>query len=146
VALKLLIELKKQEEKNLNMLVFLTTLPLKPEHRIINIRRLINQYIKLGHFDVAKSLLEIMIPLNLRDKEDLEKKYKECQHGANIPTQLTPKTPDGKLKFFCFSEFIPINGSHFECSVCKATFVKIDKTENALERCTYCTFGLLEKK
>jgi len=102
VALKLLIELKKQEEKNLNMLVFLTTLPLKPEHRIINIRRLINQYIKLGHFDVAKSLLEIMIPLNLRDKEDLEKKYKECQHGANIPTQLTPKTPDGKIEIFLF--------------------------------------------
>jgi len=143
IALILLQESKKQEEKDLNLLVFLTTLPLKPEHRIINIRRLINLSIKAGNYGIASQLLDIIIPLNLKDKDDLEKKLKECQQAGkkDTPTALSPKSTDGKIKRFCYKTHKPISGAHLECSFCSSTYSS--SSYSSLERCSICTFGML---
>jgi hypothetical protein len=55
-------EVKKTSPPPLPLLTFLATLPLRPEHRIVNARRLIRENMAVGNYEISARFLKAPAP------------------------------------------------------------------------------------
>lgn len=80
-----------------HLFVFLANLGnLRPEHRIVAIRRVINESIKIENFGLASQYIELLLPLKLMDHAELEKKNGELQEKS-VAQQKSPTKNSDKL-------------------------------------------------
>lgn len=109
VAFSLLAEVKKrgdfQISAALELLTFLTLLPLRHDHRLTNMRRLVTENMKAGNYGIAQRYLQVLVPLKLKDSDALAAKLKECEErgkGTKDAAIVAEKDKAGRYQRFCY--------------------------------------------
>lgn len=143
VAIQLLLKAQEVESKQadlLPLLTFLAVLPLRPDHRIVNMRRLVHENMKAGNYAIASRFLKLLVPLNLRDAAKLSEKLKECEEKLKkqaADPSATEEKSGGKFVRFDHTTLKRITGAAVACSYCGAVFDA--SSSKAGEKCTFCT-------
>ena len=125
VAFSLLAEVKKrgdfQISAALELLTFLTLLPLRHDHRLTNMRRLVTENMKAGNYGIAQRYLQVLVPLKLKDSDALAAKLKECEErgkGTKDAAIVAEKDKAGRYQRFCY-KVRPLTYSNSLCRLAR---------------------------
>lgn len=108
IAFSLLLEVKKRGEFQisaaLELLTFLALLPLRYDHRLINMRRLVSENMKAGNYGIATRFLQVLVGLKLKDADALKVKLKECEahKGTKDAPLVAERDKAGRYQRFCY--------------------------------------------
>jgi len=111
--------------------------------RVVCLRRAVNENFKAENYGVAGLYIQLLLPLNLIDQNEMEKKYatcksKEMKDSASAPSLLQVGFPAEILKIrFDYKTLKAIEGQASICDSCAASFAL-----NSINgKCPLCNVG-----
>lgn len=142
VALKLLIS--KVNELNMDVVALwtraLAELPLLPKHRLVCVRMTIKANLEVGNFGVAAKFIQMILPLNLKDKAEQEAQLERCKQNELQDSGISVNS-----QFLLCNHTLEVikDSTYFQCQVCDAVFsAEIGQSG----KCTFCSSDPLIEK